>query len=165
MTYCLNHQLPEDHATPLGLLCSECKQHLYTQSPEGRCRSFWESQPGAYTLDGQPMFVYSIMWDDYRIRSLHPAGSDEDERRLRVLEYEHYRLELERREQSDSSFVPLPDDFGSIELTNDGLSEPTFDAEASEEPMEEDEHWLDLPDPESWIEIEWQPEPDDADGR
>ena len=33
--------------------------------------SFWESQPGAYTLDGRPLFIYTLLWDNYRIRSLH----------------------------------------------------------------------------------------------
>jgi hypothetical protein len=33
--------------------------------------SFWESQPVAYTLEREPCFAYSLLWEDYRIRSLH----------------------------------------------------------------------------------------------
>ena len=28
----------------------------------------------------KPCFVYSLMWDDYRIRSLHPPNSQDDPR-------------------------------------------------------------------------------------
>ena len=55
-----------------------CKQRLYTRPPTGICRSFWESQPAAYSLDGQPCFVYSLMWHDFRIRTLHPPGTEFD---------------------------------------------------------------------------------------
>jgi hypothetical protein len=72
-TYCLVHQLPEDQATPLGLVCRRCKQRLEAQPPTGRCLSFWESQPEAYSLNREPCFVYTLIWDDFRIRSLHPA--------------------------------------------------------------------------------------------
>lgn len=33
--------------------------------------SFWESQPVAFSLDREPCFVYSLMWENYRIRSVH----------------------------------------------------------------------------------------------
>ncbi len=66
--------------TPLGLVCPDCKRTLYLSPPTGRCRSFWESQPGASHLDGQPCWVYSLMWDDFRIRSLHPARVEHDVR-------------------------------------------------------------------------------------
>lgn len=83
-TICLAHQLAEDQTSPIGLVCRQCKRRLYTQPPAGVCRSFWESQPAAYTLEREPCFVYSLMWDDYRIRSLHPPESNEDLRGERV---------------------------------------------------------------------------------
>lgn len=79
-TLCLTHQLPEESASPVGLVCPECKQRLYLEPPAGRCRSFWESQPAAYALDGRPCFVYTLVWDDFRIRSLHRAESQSDPR-------------------------------------------------------------------------------------
>jgi hypothetical protein len=77
---CLAHQRPEDQMTPLGLVCPDCKRTLYLSPPTGRCRSFWESQPGASDLNGQPCWVYTLMWDDFRIRSLHPANVENDVR-------------------------------------------------------------------------------------
>ena len=41
---------------------------------------FWESQPGAYDLNRRPCFVYTLIWDDFRIRSLHPPDSETDPR-------------------------------------------------------------------------------------
>jgi len=79
-TICWSHQLPEDRASPVGLVCPECKQRLYLQPPSGRCRSFWESQPVAYGLDGRPCFVYTLVWDDFQIRSVHPPESEHDPR-------------------------------------------------------------------------------------
>jgi len=73
-THCLEHQLPEDQSSPVGLVCPLCKQRLYVNPPQGRVFSCWESQPGAYTRMGEPCFVYTIIWPDFRIRSLHPAG-------------------------------------------------------------------------------------------
>lgn len=79
-TFCLTHQLPEEQTSLVGLVCSQCKHRLDTRPPQGRCRSFWESQPAAYGLDGQPCFVYTLWWDDFRIRSLHPPESHVDPR-------------------------------------------------------------------------------------
>src|SRR5882724_9088166 len=78
--WCLEHQAPEDQMSPAGLVCPECKQRLYTQPPIGPLRTFWESQPGAWTVDREPCFVYSLLWDDYRIRSLHAVGEEFDVR-------------------------------------------------------------------------------------
>jgi hypothetical protein len=75
---CLTHQRPEDQMTPLGLVCPDCKQRLYLAPPTGRCQSFWESQPGANALRGEPCWVYTLVWDDFRIRSLHPAHVEND---------------------------------------------------------------------------------------
>lgn len=75
-TRCLAHQLPEDQASSVGMVCPRCKQRLYVRPPQGRCMSFWESQPVAYSLDGRPLFVYTLMWDDFRIRSLHLPDDD-----------------------------------------------------------------------------------------
>ncbi|MFN0199724.1 MAG: hypothetical protein ACKVT0_23465 [Planctomycetaceae bacterium] len=72
LTYCLTHFLPEDQTSTVGLVCPLCKRRLYTQPPRGKCRSFWESQPAAYSPHREPCFVYTLMWDDFRIRSLHP---------------------------------------------------------------------------------------------
>lgn len=42
--------------------------------------SFWESQPVAYTLEREPCFAYSLLWENFRIRSLHlPDASTADE--------------------------------------------------------------------------------------
>jgi|GEM_PF-5692650 len=76
--WCLTHQLPENQSSWLGPVCPGCKQWLYTRPPHGECRSFWESQPVAYALDGEPCFVYTLLWDDFRIRTLHPAGTEFD---------------------------------------------------------------------------------------
>jgi hypothetical protein len=84
-TWCLEHQAAEDQMSSVGLVCPECKQRLYTQPPTGPLRTFWESQPGACAPDGEPCFVYSLMWIDYRIRSLHAAGNDFDLRSLNVV--------------------------------------------------------------------------------
>ncbi|HBL47626.1 hypothetical protein [Gimesia sp.] len=70
-TICLDHQCEEDQATPFGMVCPECKRRLYTRPPRGNLMSFWESQPVAFTLDREPCFAYSLMWEDYRIRSIH----------------------------------------------------------------------------------------------
>lgn len=86
--WCLEHQAAEDQMSPVGLVCPECKHRLYTQPPKGRLATFWESQPGAWTVDRRPCFVYSLLWDDYRIRSLHAAEEEFDIRSRNV------RLEL-----------------------------------------------------------------------
>ena len=78
--WCLEHQAAEDQMSPYGLVCPQCKRRLYTHPPVGPLRTFWESQPGAWTVDRQPCFVYSLLWDDFRIRSLHPAGDAFDVR-------------------------------------------------------------------------------------
>jgi hypothetical protein len=77
-TWCLEHQAAEDQMSPCGLVCPECKRRLYTQPPVGMQRTFWESQPAAWTVDREPCFVYSLLWDDCRIRSLHAAGDEFD---------------------------------------------------------------------------------------
>lgn len=77
-TRCLVHQMDETQPSPVGLVCPRCKHRLYAKPPKGDRRNFWESQPLAYTLDGKPCFVYSLMWDDFRIRSLY-IGDYEDE--------------------------------------------------------------------------------------
>jgi hypothetical protein len=79
-TWCLEHQADEDQMSPVGLVCPECKRRLYTRPPQGTLRTFWESQPGAWTTSREPCFVYSLLWDDFRIRSLHPAGAEFDVR-------------------------------------------------------------------------------------
>jgi hypothetical protein len=83
-THCLTHQLPEDQPSPIGLVCPECKQRLYVDPPVGNCLAFWESQPGAYALDGEPCWVFTLVWDDCRIRSLHPRDSHGDPRSRKV---------------------------------------------------------------------------------
>jgi hypothetical protein len=91
-TWCLDHNRPEDQATLWGTVCEHCKQRLYTQSPRGRCRTFWESQPAAYSLDREPCFVYRIQWDNHCIRALHPPGA-----------------EFDLRSQSAPKELPFPD--------------------------------------------------------
>ena len=73
-TYCLVHQRPEDRRSPRGLVCRECQSRLQTAPPRGELRSYWESQPAAYALDGSPCWVYTLVWDDFRIRSMHWNG-------------------------------------------------------------------------------------------
>ncbi len=70
--------------SPVGLVCPQCKQKLYTDPPRGRCLSFWESQPAAYSAEGEPCFVYTLVWDDFRIRSLHAPESQDDPRGRRI---------------------------------------------------------------------------------
>ena len=106
-TLCLTHQLPEDQASPFGLFCARCKHRLYTQPPRGRCSACWESQPEAYSLDGQPLFVFTMIWEDYRIRSLHPPGSDVDPRGERLREAARRAKTVPRADRPDK---PAPGD-------------------------------------------------------
>jgi hypothetical protein len=78
---CLTHQLVEDQASMVGLVCRLCKEHLDALPPRGRPLRFWESQPAAFSAAGEPCFVYTILWEDYRIRSLHPPHADDAARR------------------------------------------------------------------------------------
>lgn len=80
VTHCLTHQLPEDQTSMIGLVCPRCKYRLYAEPPRGEYNGCWESQPVAYSLDRRPCFVYTLMWNDYRIRSLHAVESEEDAR-------------------------------------------------------------------------------------
>lgn len=86
-TVCLTHQLPEDQLSSLGLICRECKAQLQAKPPQGRCLSFWEEAPAACTLDGEPYRVFTLAWDDFRVRSMHPPTdiSNEAERLLSEL--------------------------------------------------------------------------------
>ena len=69
--FCLIHQQAELSTSPLGLVCPCCKQAVYLQ-PASKHRSYWESQPGAYTLDKQPIFIHVRQTDTLKIRSLRP---------------------------------------------------------------------------------------------
>ena len=73
-TFCLEHQRAEDRASSRGLVCVECHARLIEAPPQGVLCSYWESQPAAYTLNGEPCWVYTLVWDDFRIRSLHLTG-------------------------------------------------------------------------------------------
>jgi hypothetical protein len=88
-TVCLVHQLPEDQPSSLGLICRECKLRLQAVMPQGRCRSFWESQP--VIRNGDPCAVFTLAWDNFQIRSLHPSTAwDELEREAKeVLSSSH----------------------------------------------------------------------------
>ncbi len=79
-TYCLTHHRIEDQMSSIGLVCECCKKKLNADPPEGKCMSFWESQPGAYSQNREPCFIYTLIWDNFRIRSLHPPESVEDSR-------------------------------------------------------------------------------------
>ncbi len=70
ISHCLIHQLPETGTSPIGGVCPRCKRLLYTQPASLENRAYWESQPGAYTLDRQPIFIYTRFGDNYKIRSL-----------------------------------------------------------------------------------------------
>ncbi len=75
-TRCLEHHLPEDQPSPLGLICPECVARLRRDPPRGPCRGFWESQP---ILDGgDTCSVFSLAWDSFQIRSLHPSKTLDD---------------------------------------------------------------------------------------
>ncbi len=69
----------------IGPVCACCKQRLYVDPPHGTCRTYWESQPAAYTLDGQPCFVYTLVWADFQIRTLHRPGTEFDIRSRNVV--------------------------------------------------------------------------------
>lgn len=101
--WCLTHQLPEDQASPIGTVCQHCKQRLYVDRPQGSCRSFWESQPAAFALNGEPCFVYTLVWDDFRIRTLHPAGTEFDIRSQNVVHESALVDQLEREDCPDES--------------------------------------------------------------
>lgn len=136
-TICLTHQLPEDQMSPVGLVCPHCKQRLYTAPPQGRCRAFWESQPMAYSLDGEPCFVYTLLWDDFRIRSLHPPHATEDPRSRIV-------SELPRPEDSAHTvqewIVERDSNIGSYEWLDEFQNQsPLFNDDLEQWPPEEDE--------------------------
>ncbi|MFM9964028.1 MAG: hypothetical protein ACKV2Q_22725 [Planctomycetaceae bacterium] len=75
-TRCLEHQLPEDCPSPIGLICRECYARWQHDPPRGPCRSFWESQP--VLSDGEPCSVFALVWDNFQIRSLHPSTALDD---------------------------------------------------------------------------------------
>jgi hypothetical protein len=75
-TICLEHQHIEDQATPVGMVCPQCKHRLYTNPPEGNLMSYWESQPVAYTLKREPCFAYTLNWEGFRIRSIQLPQED-----------------------------------------------------------------------------------------
>lgn len=79
-TRCLEHQLPEDCPSSVGLICRECYARLQHNPPRGHCRSFWESQP--VLSNGDPCSVFALVWDDFQIRSLHPTTAWEDVERM-----------------------------------------------------------------------------------
>ncbi len=84
-TRCLEHQLPEDQPSPLGLICRECQARLLQDPPRGSCRAFWESQP-TNDSNGEACAVFTLTWDDFQIRSQHPAtGWDDLERAAREI--------------------------------------------------------------------------------
>ncbi|WP_013628479.1 hypothetical protein [Rubinisphaera brasiliensis] len=72
LTHCLTHQLPETGTSPMGPVCPKCKRFAYVDLPGQPLRSYWESQPGAYTLDRQPLFVYIRQTESVVLRSLRP---------------------------------------------------------------------------------------------
>lgn len=72
-TYCLSHQQEESCASPLGLICPDCFQRLGRRGFPRPARSYWESQPRAWSLDRRPCFCYVLKFNDLEIRSLHPA--------------------------------------------------------------------------------------------
>jgi hypothetical protein len=75
-TRCLAHQLPEDQLSPLGLVCPVCHARLQHDPPRGSCRGFWESQP--VLNDGEPCSVFTLVWDNFQIRSLHSTTAWDD---------------------------------------------------------------------------------------
>jgi len=77
-TFCLAHQLPEDDSSPVGLVCARCRHQLRADPPRGNPLCCWESQPPVFGLDGSPCFVYTLIWENFRIRSLHPAELQTD---------------------------------------------------------------------------------------
>lgn len=70
LSYCLTHQLPETGTSPLGGVCRCCKSLVYLQANTNVQGAYWESQPAAYTLDRQPIFVYVRILDGIKLRSL-----------------------------------------------------------------------------------------------
>lgn len=81
-TFCLTHQLPEDRPSDLGLVCNECKQRLESRPPNGPCISFWETAPNSQWPEPESRPVFTLAWDDFRIRSLHPIREVQPERLL-----------------------------------------------------------------------------------
>lgn len=85
-TWCLAHQLPEDQPSSVGLVCPECKRRLTGDPPRGRCLGFWETQPALRTGHEEPRPIFTLVWDDFRIRSLHPPRDIDVEELLREAE-------------------------------------------------------------------------------
>ena len=106
-TLCLTHQLPEDQVSPIGLVCPRCKQRLYTQPPLGHCMSYWESQPAAYSAKGEPCFVFTLAWDDFRIRSLHPPHSDTDKRAKKIKQIQKVTQQRKQRTPDEQKWLDL----------------------------------------------------------
>lgn len=106
-TLCLTHQLPEDQLSLIGLVCPRCKQRLYTQPPLGHCLSYWESQPAAYSTEGEPCFVFTLAWDDFRIRSLHPPHSDTDKRAKKIKQIQSVTPQRRQRTPDEQKWLDL----------------------------------------------------------
>lgn len=120
-TLCLQHQLSENQMSRVGLVCAECKRHLYLLPPAGVCRGFWESQPAAYSVGKRrPCFVFTLKWDSFEIRSLHPPGSENDPRGEIVRQLfcpateipaPYWALHDETEQMTDTPFEFNEDDF------------------------------------------------------
>lgn len=79
-TRCLEHRLPEDQPSPFGLICRKCHSRFVHDPPRGPCRGFWERQP--VLSDGEPCSVFTLTWDNFQIRSLHPSTALDELERL-----------------------------------------------------------------------------------
>ncbi|MCH7685616.1 MAG: hypothetical protein IH899_02865 [Planctomycetes bacterium] len=93
--------------SPIGLVCPRCKQRLYTQPPLGHCMSYWESQPAAYSTEGEPCFVFTLAWDDFRIRSLHPPHSDTDKRAEKVKQIQSVTPQRRQRTPDERKWLDI----------------------------------------------------------
>lgn len=83
--------------------------------------SFWESQPVAYTRAGEPCFTFTLKWDDFRIRSLHPPHTETDKRAKIVRQQDERFAEAEGEQQSYEVPEPEAESWESEEIDFENL--------------------------------------------
>ena len=69
--------------------------------------SYWESQPAAYSTEGEPCFVFTLAWDDFRIRSLHPPHSDTDKRAEKVKQIQSVTQHRKQRTPDERKWLDI----------------------------------------------------------
>ncbi|WP_144995026.1 hypothetical protein [Polystyrenella longa] len=143
-SWCLIHQQPETQASPFGKVCPNCKRKLYTGQLGTPSTRYWDSQPGAYRLSGEPCFIYNIIWDNFQIRSLQFAEPERPSVPAPLLLSEFIQLTESQLDEGDVQNI-------TDILKQRGLIQDIVPGEANEEasfdpPELDDDFGLDLPD-------------------